>query len=172
MPALPHPCQMLIAERSQLADLSCARSRRYLQSGFGCPRCSRRGCFVCISLRGGCITCTVSPPQTRASPLVAAVFRTKWLPCERCAATCLRRRRPGQARRRQRRLQITDDIRGYPVPAGQGLHARAWVFCAARGRSRTLSARAEFPGAECWRVTIMRRLAGESYLSVISLREG
>ena len=64
------------------------------------------------------------------------------------------------------------DIRGYPVPAGQGLHARAWVFCAARGRSRTLSARAVFPGAECWHVTIMRRLAGEGYFPVISVREG
>ena len=44
--------------------------------------------------------------RTRASPLVAAIFRTKWLQFERWAATCLRRRRPGQARRRQGRLQI------------------------------------------------------------------
>jgi hypothetical protein len=32
------------------------RSRRYLKPEFGCPRCSRRGCFVCIYLRGGRIT--------------------------------------------------------------------------------------------------------------------
>ena len=40
-------------------------------------------------------------------PFVAAVFRTKWLLPERCSATCLRRRRPGQMQRRQGRLQIT-----------------------------------------------------------------
>jgi hypothetical protein len=39
--------------------------------------------------------------------LVAVVFRNKRLLRERCAATCLRRRRPGRARRRQGRLQIT-----------------------------------------------------------------
>src|SRR5215510_3851087 len=44
--------------------------------------------------------------RARTSSLVAANFRTKWLLRERCAATCLRRRRPGQARRRQGRLQI------------------------------------------------------------------
>ena len=38
---------------------------------------------------------------------VAAVFRTKPLLRERRLATCHRRRRPGQARRRQGRLQIT-----------------------------------------------------------------
>ena len=42
-----------------------------------------------------------------ADLLVAAVFRTNWLQRERCSATCLRRRRPAQARRRQGRLQIT-----------------------------------------------------------------
>jgi len=47
----------------------------------------------------------------RANPLVGAVFRTNWLPHERYAATCLRRRRPGQARRRQGKLQITSDLR-------------------------------------------------------------
>ena len=39
--------------------------------------------------------------------LVAAVFRTKRLLREHCSATCLCRRCPGQARRRQGRLQIT-----------------------------------------------------------------
>ena len=48
-----------------------------------------------------------------ASPLVAAVFRTNRLLPERSAATCLRRRRPGQARRRQGRLQITAVRCGY-----------------------------------------------------------
>src|SRR6201987_2610808 len=45
--------------------------------------------------------------RARTSSLFAAVFRTKWLLRERCAATCLPRRRPGQAQRRQGRLQIT-----------------------------------------------------------------
>ncbi len=44
--------------------------------------------------------------------LVAAIFRTKWLLRELCSVTCLRRRRPGQVRRRQGRLQITADLRG------------------------------------------------------------
>ena len=66
-----------------------------------------RGCFVCIScvvdaLPGQCLRRT---PDTNS--LVAAVFRTKRLWRERCSATCQRRRRPGQARRRQGRLQIT-----------------------------------------------------------------
>ncbi len=41
------------------------------------------------------------------NPLVAAVFRTKRPLREHCSATCQRRRRPGQARHRQGRLQIT-----------------------------------------------------------------
>ena len=45
--------------------------------------------------------------RTRASPLVAAAFRTNRLPRGRCSATCQRRRRPGQARRGQGGLQIT-----------------------------------------------------------------
>jgi hypothetical protein len=64
-----------------------------------------------------CISCVVDalPGQclrrrSGASPLVAAVFRTKRLQRERCSATCQRRRRPGQARRRQGRLQITADL--------------------------------------------------------------
>jgi hypothetical protein len=50
---------------------------------------------------------SVSAAWPRASPLVAAIFRTKWLQRERCSVTCQRRRRPGQARHRQGRLQIT-----------------------------------------------------------------
>jgi hypothetical protein len=38
------------------------------------------------------------------NPLVLAVFRTNRLLCERCSATCQRRRCPGQARHRQGRL--------------------------------------------------------------------
>jgi hypothetical protein len=45
--------------------------------------------------------------RSDADPLFDAVFRTNWLLCERCSATCHRRRGPGQARRRQGRLQIT-----------------------------------------------------------------
>jgi len=85
-----------------------AKTRRYLESESGCLRCKRRGCFVGISwvvdaLPGQCLRRT---PGT--NPLVAAVFRTKRLRRERCSATCQRRRRPGQARRRQGRLQIAD----------------------------------------------------------------
>jgi hypothetical protein len=42
---------------------------RYLQPRFGCLRCSRRGCFVCISRPGGRVTSTLSTPQAwHASP--------------------------------------------------------------------------------------------------------
>src|SRR5262249_31735082 len=47
------------------------------------------------------------------NPLVAAVFRTNRRLRERYSATCLRRRRPGQARRRQGGLQITADMGGF-----------------------------------------------------------
>ena len=89
-----------------------AQSRRYLQSGFGRLRCSRRGCFVCFLLRDGPLPEHCLRRRPRANPLVAAVFRTKWLLGERRPATCQRRRRPGQARRRRGRLQITADRRG------------------------------------------------------------
>ena len=39
--------------------------------------------------------------RARAKPLFGAAFRTRWLLSARCAVTCHRRRRPGQARRRQ-----------------------------------------------------------------------
>ena len=45
--------------------------------------------------------------RSGANTLVVAVFRTKRLLRERCSATCLRRRRPGQARRRRGGLQIS-----------------------------------------------------------------
>jgi hypothetical protein len=45
--------------------------------------------------------------RSGAGLLVAAVFRTEWLLRERCSAECYRRRRPGQARRRRGRFQIT-----------------------------------------------------------------
>ena len=32
-----------------------APTRRYLKPAFGCLRCNRRGCFVCILLRAGTI---------------------------------------------------------------------------------------------------------------------
>ena len=90
------------------ADLrQCASIRRYLESESGCLRCKGRGRFVRILLRAGRVTWTVSALEAGASPLFAAVFRTKRLLRERCAATCQRRRRPGQARRRQGWLQIT-----------------------------------------------------------------
>lgn len=55
----------------------------------------------------------MSPPQTRANPLVANAFRTKWLLREHCSATCQRRRRPGQVRHTQGGLQIAAVRRGY-----------------------------------------------------------
>ena len=56
--------------------------------------------------------------RARVNPLVVAVFRTKQLLRERCAATCLRRRRPGQARRRQGGLQITAVRRSFASEIG------------------------------------------------------
>ena len=60
--------------------------------------------FSCVAdaLPGQCLR---RRPST--NPLVAAVFRTKRPLREHCSATCQRRRRPGQARHRQGRLQIT-----------------------------------------------------------------
>ncbi len=107
-----------------------APSRRYLESESGCLRCKRRGCFVCIfcavdALPGQCLRRT-----PRANPLVAAVFRTKRLLREHCSATCQRRRRPGQARHRQGRLQITADLRGHMEPSAAPLiGAELAVMC-------------------------------------------
>ena len=60
--------------------------------------------FPCVvdALPGHCLR-----RRSGTNPLFAAVFRIKRLLREHCSATCQRRRRPGQARRRQRRLQIT-----------------------------------------------------------------
>jgi hypothetical protein len=101
-----------------------------------CPRCSRRGCFVCFLLRGGHVICTVSPPRPGANPLGAAVFRTKQLLRERCTATCPRRRRPGQVRHRQGGLQITADMGKNLVVVAVLLAASEKVICARRRRSR------------------------------------
>jgi len=125
----PAPTRTLTI-RNRPSARSRARTRRYLEPESGCLRCKRRGCFVCFFLRGGRITWTVSPPQASASPLVAAAFRTKWLLRERCVATCQRRRRPGQARRRQGWLQITASIcsaLGRGPAAATAMHNRA--FC-------------------------------------------
>jgi hypothetical protein len=51
-------------------------------------------------------------------PLSLLFFRTKWLLSERCSATCPRRRRPGQVRHRQGRLQITAVLRGCRLDGG------------------------------------------------------
>jgi len=106
----PHPPDAAIAERDRFFDGRSAKSRRYLQPGFGRLRCNRRGCFVCIS----CVLDALSEQCLRRNPrtylLVAAIFRTNRLLHKRCAVTCLRRRRPGQVRRRQGRLQITADL--------------------------------------------------------------
>jgi hypothetical protein len=64
-------------------------------------------CRVADALSAQCLRRT-----SRADRLVAAVFRTKWLLSERCSATCLRRRRPGQVRRSQGGLEITAVLRG------------------------------------------------------------
>jgi hypothetical protein len=51
-------------------------TRRYLQPGLGCIRCSRRGCFMWVFLRGGALSeqCLRGRPGTDL--LVAASFRT------------------------------------------------------------------------------------------------
>ena len=104
---VPPPCPAVtLSDMGGQGERSPSRFR-YLESESGCIRCKRRGCFGCIScvvdaLPGQCLRRTPG-----ANLLVAAVFRTERLRRERCSATCQRRRRPGQARRRQGRLQIT-----------------------------------------------------------------
>jgi hypothetical protein len=95
-----------------------APSRRYLKPGFGCLRCSRRGWFVCFCRLVDALPEQCLRRRPSASSLVAAVFRTKRILRESCEATCLRRRRPGQARRRRGRLQITPDLCGSPCSLG------------------------------------------------------
>ncbi len=86
-------------------------SRRYLQPVSGVLAVAAAGvlCAFC------CVVDTLSEQclrrKPRANPLVAAVFRTKWLLRERRSATCPRRRRPGQVRHRQGGLQITAVLR-------------------------------------------------------------
>src|SRR6185437_9609638 len=84
---------------------------------------------VCVLfLRDGRTTWTAPPPQAGSNPLFAAIFRTKWLLRERCAATCQRRRRPGQARRRQgwlQRLSFGAACRRHKENAGA---AQSWEY--------------------------------------------
>jgi hypothetical protein len=68
------------------------------------------------------------------NPLFAAVFRIKRLWCERCSATCQRRRRPGQARRRQGRLQITAVMHVCWLEADHEAGCPDWAFCARIGQ--------------------------------------
>ncbi|MGH3181319.1 MAG: hypothetical protein ACRDOE_05360, partial [Streptosporangiaceae bacterium] len=79
----------------------------YLKRWLGCLRRSRRRhlwafCCVVDTLPERCLR-----RRLCANPLVAAAFRTKRLLRKRCSATCQRRRRPGRARHRRGRLQIT-----------------------------------------------------------------
>src|SRR5450755_811116 len=96
-----------------------APSRRYLQPGFGVLAVAAAGvlCAFC------CVVDTLSAQCLRrrpcANPLVAAVFRTKWLLRERCSATCPRRRPPGQVRHTQGGLQITA-VRSGDLAYGSG----------------------------------------------------
>jgi len=94
------------------------------QAGFGRLRCRSRAVFVCLfcvldALPEQCLR----KPGSYLNLLAAAIFRIKRLLHKRCAATCLRRRRPGQVRRRQGRLQITAWVRMTcvsPACRGQG----------------------------------------------------
>ncbi len=99
-------------------------SAGYLQPGSGCHRCSHRGCFVCISCAVDALPEHCLCRRSGSDPLVAAVFRTNRLLRERCPATCQRRRRPGQVRRRQGRLQITA-VRHDWRPSASGLDRHA-----------------------------------------------
>src|SRR5450755_3985695 len=103
------------------------RSRRYLESKSGCLRCKRRGYFACIFLRGGRVTWTASPPQAWHESPCRCAFRGLWSRAERSAMTCKRRRRPGQARHGQGRLQITAVL----APA-QAIRHVGWC-CAEQG---------------------------------------
>ena len=108
-----------------------APTRRYLQPEFGCLRCKGRRCFVCIS----CVVDALPGQYLRrmpgTNPFVAAVFRTKRLRRERCSATCQRRRRPGQARRRQGRLQITAETYANAARCCVRGGVPDWSFCRA-----------------------------------------
>src|SRR5271170_6371032 len=93
--------------------------------------------------------------RARANVLVAAVFRTKRLLRERCSATCLRRRRPGQARRRRGRLQITADM--------DGLAFRCSILRA--GTERTICRPAV---RQCWPVHPERDIAGHCQAAALA----
>lgn len=59
-----------------LTSRACANTRRYPKPEFGCLRCSRRGCFMWVFLRGGVLPeqCLRGRPGTDF--LVAVAFRT------------------------------------------------------------------------------------------------
>jgi hypothetical protein len=112
-----------------------------------------------------------------ANPLVAAVFRTNRLLRERCSATCQRRRRPGQARHRQGRLQIAAVRRGRlwrgdsPVMradladlSGSAVRASAVLPGAPMDRTTRAPARSH-PGA--WRGLV--KLCADRWTGVVSL---
>ena len=127
-----HRCWAMAHNPDICADTNCHRRLSSIRaysalSGvrIWCLRCSRRGCFVCFScvvdaLPGQCLR-----RRPGAFPLSLPLFRIKWLLRERCSATCQRRRRPGQARHRQGRPQITAVMRGV---RGWRL-LRAFTFC-------------------------------------------
>ena len=120
---------MPITVRGRVSVATRTRSRRIWSPNLGVFAVSAAGvlcafCCVVDALPGECLRRT---PGT--SPLVAAVFRTKCPPLERCSATCQRRRRPGQARYRQGRLQITawSPLLAWPRPASV---TQMRLFCA------------------------------------------
>ena len=109
-PTLPRRASVPITLSDWLARGPCASIRRTLvisSPNLGVFAVSAAGvlcAFSCVvdALPGQCLRRT---PGTY--PLFAAAFRTKRLLREHCSAPCQRRRRPGQARHRQGRLQIT-----------------------------------------------------------------
>ena len=60
---------------------------------------------------------SVSAARMAQIPLSLLYLELSSYVAERCSATCQRRRRPGQARRRQGRLQIMTDLRGRRLDA-------------------------------------------------------
>jgi hypothetical protein len=94
--------------------------------------------------------------RSGVNPLVAAIFRIYRLLCERCSVTCLRRRHPGQAPRRQGRLQITALLQtdlgvaawGRSVERSGGL---ALISAAGQRAGLAFERRASLPGlAAAW----------------------
>jgi len=102
-----HPAVLPYSSRTAITTPADANTCRYLEPNGGVLAVAAVGVlcafsYVVNALPGQCLR-----HRPHARYLVAAVFGTERLGRGRCAVTSQRRRRPGQARRRQGGLQIT-----------------------------------------------------------------